>query len=795
MMAFVTSGHISAQEPSESGQSSNRKTETSVAAPDLSEIAPLAAELSGRLVILEAQVQSSLDLASLQRKYTGIEANLDGYVERLGQLQESGDFRASRLCFLREAIEDEKDRLEVISKSIKKEVSKCEARRREWLGEKKRWGQWQAHWSNENMPDQLRSTFAKVNETIEKGLAISRPCLEVMLAEQDRIGTIQEKLYVLSAKVNQQIDEKRFDAFLGTSPPMFSGRYISQFTGDLWQTSLDGIDEMVWSSIQYSHLLARMLSIQAVAFTFLIALIFRQRPTLSESARWGFIASRPFSACVFSICIITLIIYEYQEAQPVVRLINAIIGGIAFGRVAGGMTESKWKRQFVYGLMGLFIVTRIIQEFSFPLPILRLYTVLTGFVGLIFCWRWSRTGDCQKESPFYAGLMGLGVAFWAVVVLTQLWGQQGLSFYLFISMMRSVMAVITFVLLNRMIYGGVQWLFRFTLLQRAFMFITDDTNTFISGVARLLGIALAGLVLLPGILMIWGVFQNLNEATKKFWAFEFKVGSFQLSLAQVIIACAVIYGSFGISRILKKIGLDLVLRKGRIEKGVRLSIERLIHYVVLFIGFMLAASLLGFELTKFTIILSALGVGIGFGLQSVVNNFVSGLILLFERPIREGDTVEIAGQWAEVRKIGLRATTVQTYDQSDLIVPNADLTTQQVTNWTLSSRQVRLIVPVGVAYGSDVSLVFETLLACAKANSMVSERPEPQVLFLKFGESSLDFELRVWVNDASCRMIVKSALHKEIDRCFRQANIVIAFPQRDLHLRSVNESVNLPPGK
>lgn len=201
-------------------------------------------------------------------------------------------------------------------------------------------------------------------------------------------------------------------------------------------------------------------------------------------------------------------------------------------------------------------------------------------------------------------------------------------------------------------------------------------------------------------------------------------------------------------------------------------------------------SLLGFELTKFTIILSALGVGIGFGLQSVVNNFVSGLILLFERPVREGDTIEIGGMWAEVKRIGLRATTIQTFDQADLIVPNADLTTQQVINWTLSSRQVRLIIPVGVAYGSDVGLVFDTLLACAKENPRVSKIPEPEVLFLKFGESSLEFELRVWVDDAFYRLILKSELHREIDRRFREANIVIAFPQRDLHLKSVDKSID-----
>ena len=169
-----------------------------------------------------------------------------------------------------------------------------------------------------------------------------------------------------------------------------------------------------------------------------------------------------------------------------------------------------------------------------------------------------------------------------------------------------------------------------------------------------------------------------------------------------------------------------------------------------------------------------------------MNNFVSGIILLFERPVRVGDTIEIGGQWAEIKSIGLRATAVRTFDQADVIIPNADLVTNQVTNWTLSNRQVRLIIPVGVAYGSDIPLVVKTLAACARDHDRVTSTMSPQVLFLSFGESSLDFELRVWIKDVDFRLTVRSDLHQAIDRKFREANIEIAFPQRDLHVRSVD---------
>jgi small-conductance mechanosensitive channel len=198
---------------------------------------------------------------------------------------------------------------------------------------------------------------------------------------------------------------------------------------------------------------------------------------------------------------------------------------------------------------------------------------------------------------------------------------------------------------------------------------------------------------------------------------------------------------------------------------------------------------LGFDATKFTIILSAFGVGLGFGLQSIVNNFVSGLILLFERPVRVGDNIQLEGKWSEIKHIGLRATTVRTLDQADVVVPNADLVNNQVTNWTLGDRQVRVSIPVGVVYGSDVTLVMKKLIDCANANALVSKTPPPQVLFLKFADSSLNFELWVWVSDADHRLKATSELHQEIDRSFREANIVIAFPQLDLHLRSVDDSI------
>jgi small-conductance mechanosensitive channel len=234
--------------------------------------------------------------------------------------------------------------------------------------------------------------------------------------------------------------------------------------------------------------------------------------------------------------------------------------------------------------------------------------------------------------------------------------------------------------------------------------------------------------------------------------------------------------------------MEGVFTRRQLQVGVRISMAKLVHYGFIFVGFLLALVALGVQLRDVTIMAGALGIGIGFGLQGIVTNFVSGLILLFERPIKVGDYVELGQQWAEIKRIGLRATVVETFDRSEVVVPNSDLVSTQVTSWTLSDRFARIIIPVGVVYGSDVPLVMQTLMECAEANSMVTRMPAPKVFFLAFGENSLDFELRVWISDVENRRQVQSELHQEIDRRFRELGIEIAFPQRDLHVRSIDES-------
>ena len=206
---------------------------------------------------------------------------------------------------------------------------------------------------------------------------------------------------------------------------------------------------------------------------------------------------------------------------------------------------------------------------------------------------------------------------------------------------------------------------------------------------------------------------------------------------------------------------------------------------------MAGLSAAGFDFGNVAIIAGALSVGIGFGLQNIVNNFVSGLILLFERPIRKGDWIEVGGTEGVVKDIQIRSTVIQTFDRSDVIVPNSELISGQVTNWVLSSQSGRAVIPVGVAYGTDTEKVRTILMAIAEENTDVvkaGSMPKPIVLFRAFGDSSLDFELRVFLHNVDNRLSIISDINFAIDKAFREEDIEIPFPQRDLHVKSLPEN-------
>jgi small-conductance mechanosensitive channel len=783
--------HLSADAQLEGESSTSNKDALTTAVPDMAEIIPLATELSNRLAMLESSIRDGFDVSEVEDKCAAIESNLEEPVSQLQRLKESEQFKYGKLVELRDRIKREDELFDKINKPLGQAISQLDGWRKQWLAEKKNWEQLQAPLLEDGQLDQLESTLEKAHETIDTALSLITAQLDAMLTLQAKVSSTHAEIAALVTELDGLIVAERRSVLFDASPPMFSLEFYSQFSGALLYEMQRGLEDISWPSDRFYAQQGWIILVQAIISLFVIIAIRRNRQVLAASPQWRFLASRPISAGLFFGYMAAGLIFEYAGAPAVCKLADMAVGGMALARLSAGLTESSWKKQLVYGLIIVLIVTSLMELLSFPLPLFRLYRVLVCVIGLLLCLRWGRQSIRNEDPAFWRWLLRSATFFFAAILIAELWGKNAMASYLFMSLIDTIATALVFILFIYIIRGVFEWLFRHSPLRRAAVLYQDDTDVIIRRLAFFVDAVVVGLVLLPAILTTWGVYDSLGAATKGLLELGLVIGSDRITVGLVLVSALLLCGSFLVSWVLQKLLMDEMFMKQKVERGVRHAIGRLVHYGIILVGFTLAISALGVEITKITIVLSALGVGIGFGLQGIVNNFVSGLILLFERPVRVGDSIEIGDKWAEIRRIGLRSTTVKTFDEADVIIPNADLTSNQVTNWTLTNRLVRLIIPVGVAYGSDVPLVLETLAACAKDHKMVAAFPATQTLFLSFGESSLDFELRVWITDADHRLKVRSELHQEIDRRFREAGIVIAFPQRDLHLRTMDESVIL----
>ena len=296
-----------------------------------------------------------------------------------------------------------------------------------------------------------------------------------------------------------------------------------------------------------------------------------------------------------------------------------------------------------------------------------------------------------------------------------------------------------------------------------------------------------------GVLHAAGAYASIAAVLGDALGARLEIGALSLSAKDVIAFGLTVFVSVLIARIIRAILEDDVLPRMDLPRGVPSAISAAANYTVLLVGFLLALSAAGLDLGRVTILAGAFGVGIGFGLQNVVNNFVSGLILLFERPVRIGDVIEFSGSVGTVRRIGIRSSTIETFDGAEVMVPNAQLIAERVTNWTFSASQRRIEIQVGVAYDSDPGAVLALLERIANAQEEVLRQPPVQALFLGFGASSLDFVVRAWVARFDTAFVVRSRLGIAIHTALSEAGIEIPFPQQELRVRSIKTEPPLPP--
>jgi small-conductance mechanosensitive channel len=272
-----------------------------------------------------------------------------------------------------------------------------------------------------------------------------------------------------------------------------------------------------------------------------------------------------------------------------------------------------------------------------------------------------------------------------------------------------------------------------------------------------------------------------------------KLGNTELYPATLFTFACTIALVFVCERAVRRLLVRRLLQRTHLDPSMQYAISKIGGYMIIVVGFYIALRLVGIDLSSLAVVAGAIGVGLGFGLQNIISNFVSGLIILAERPISIGDRVEMGEVAGLVTKISLRSSTIVTNDNITIIVPNSDFITNKVTNWSYGDPKVRIRVPVGVAYGTDTERLRQVLIEVAKAHPMVLREPAPELFFSGFGDSSLNFELGVWTAEMTSKpRRFRSELNFAIERKLRENQIEIPFPQRDLHLRSGNFLLQAP---
>lgn len=764
-------------------QLSSEEAKETTEPPGVAKFAPKVAELARRLSLLENEIAAFPDLADTEKSFAKIEKNLDRLGSRLEALRPAEGYDYKQFANLKVDLEGEGDALAEVMKPLTKAIKYLESSQQEWSEEKRQWAEWRISLAQDPAADTVAQTFDKAQEIINLALNLVAPHLRSMLAVQQKAIDTGAQVGSLTAEADASLVAARYVSFQDESPPMFSSRYFSQFDGQLWDEAREGLAKVSWPGKEFFKRAKWMISIQALLSLVIAIGILRSRFHLKKTKEWHFLAKRPFAV---GICLGSLAEPYYYSMPPAWELALWTVGGIAAARVVSALVKRAWAVRLFYVLVAFIIFTFLFSFLAMPLPIFRLYVFFAALAGSLICfWQAVRSGR-DENLLVYTWILRLSGLILLAVFVVEVFGYSEFAFFLFESSLTTIYFLVMAWILMVMARGLLELAVGSSLLQEIW-FVRENTAVVVRRIALLTNLFIIFL-LVCYVLATWRVFGSPNLAIHALLTAGFKVGSLRITVGLVVIALACIYGSILASYGLQAVLTQTVFSQKDLERGVRIAISRLIHYSFFVVGFILALVALGLKLTNITIIGGALGVGIGFGLQGIVNNFVSGLILLFERPIKIGDFITIGNQWGEIKEIGLRATVVQTFDRSNIVVPNSDLVSNAVTNWTLYDRFMRLIVPVGVAYGSDMALVTENLMECAETNSKVMRMPEPQILFRRFGESSLEFELRVWISNLGERLVVESELHHEIDRRFRQAGIEIAFPQRDLHIRSGEES-------
>jgi potassium-dependent mechanosensitive channel len=686
-------------------------------------------------------------------------------------------FFHGRIATIEDRLAAQRGRLEALMQGVASDLERLSAHRKRWVELESAWsrqalGQVMSPEAQRDLASEIRRIRASI-KTTSKTL---RKAEDALVAFQSGTLDVQTRARNLSQTVDLRRSSSRSNWRTQTSAPLWAHARDEDETGVSWARLLE-VDRRFLVRARDTLILHVLL----VVLLFVVSRRIVRAPGVIPAVA---LLRHPITFALF----VTTLVFgpSYQPSPPVVDALRWTIVAVTGARLAAVAFSPLGLRGVGIALIVGEPTIRLVESLGFSTLTLRFVVVTTaiGAAALLFLHR-SRLR--QRDRFWWRTGLGLGALLLFMAALAETLGFSALGRSMFGATLDTGFYAVVFIIGRTLARSLAQGLGSMVV-----PLVSARWRELVEHWARSLGWATQAALLVLIALQVsfaWQVTAPPEETWRALTVASITMFGMKISIAKVALAAVTLYLARQIIRVVE-LSLDSTLsRRPGIDAGTGDSIKTIVRYVLLALAVVLFLAMLGIELQSVAIIAGALGIGIGFGLQSVVADFTSGLILLFEQSLRAGDSLIIDEKWGTVSRIGLRATVITLVDQSELVVPNSLLTSEKLQNWTLSTKQARVFCQVGIAYGSNVELAFRLLEKIAAEDPEVLDDPPPEVLFMEFGDSALNLELRVWLNKATLRLHARSRILRSIDAHFREHGIVIAFPQRDVHLHLADEGV------
>jgi small-conductance mechanosensitive channel len=679
---------------------------------------------------------------------------------------------------------EERRLLTLRAAKLEEQIQTLEAQQPEWV----------ATWIHIREFPGIESVVERTKQQLDKIQAAKSQAqeqLNVVLRLQNEVAQQDQQISDILLRVREAREEERSRLLEPDNPPLWEARQLRQTDQSVGSAIPRLFDRSFTTAKEFlrAHKLA-MLALAGSYLLFLLA-IFKlshyigHETTQESSTEPVHVLNRPFSVAL----LLTLIgTGQFMSSAPMgIAFVFYLLYLIPILRVLAPLIEPRL-RIFLYFLASLYALEGMYLLVQLPPLVRREVYALLALVALIsLSWlaRPSKllqaTVKRRSQRMLVIAIRGI-LALLAVSLVCNIIGFVSLSQVLGMTALVGPFVASTLYCGARVLSLIVGIVLRTNWARTLFDMRVDAIDLWASRF-----IALGAILLwLKSVLQLATLYDGVVEATSKLFTYPIGFEKIKFTLGDVLGLAFILLGGYFVANTFTFLLKKLILPKLPLHRGLPYAISTVTYYVLLLLVALAALSGAGIELNKFTVLTGALGVGLGFGLQNIVNNFVSGLILLFERPIHVGDTVDVGGLVGVVRRIGARSSTVVTFQGAEVIVPNSNLLSNQVINWTLSSQWRRVDVPVRVAYGTDPERVIKLLVSVAESYpGVLLERP-PMAFFMGFGESSLNFELRFWSAWQDTWVQLQSDVTVAVAKALREAGIEIPFPQRDLHVRSID---------